>query len=126
MVIGERIKQRREERGIKLSELARRAGVSKAYLSALEKGASKRPSADILYKIASALGTSVADLMGRTLQVAEEERQIPPGLYELALSENLSEEEINMLKSIKYRGKSPQTKDDWKFLYESIKRSVGR
>ena len=30
-----------------------------------------------------------------------------------------------MLAGIRYRGLQPGTKDDWRYLYESIRRSVG-
>ena len=36
--VGSRIRQRREERGLLAIELAKRAGVSKSYLSELEAG----------------------------------------------------------------------------------------
>ena len=49
---------------------------------------------------------------------------IAQGLRNLALTENLSEEEVRMLAQITYRGHRPDTADDWRFLYESIKRSM--
>ena len=34
-------------------------------------------------------------------------------------------EDIQMLANIRYRGRQPQTKEDWNFIYEAIVKSVG-
>lgn len=66
--VGERIQQRREAAGLLAIELARRAGVSKSYLSELESNEKASPSADVLYRIADVLGTTIPDLLGRPEQ----------------------------------------------------------
>ncbi|HEX6480908.1 MAG TPA: hypothetical protein VF043_18865 [Ktedonobacteraceae bacterium] len=48
----------------------------------------------------------------------DELTDIPQGLRNLALTENLSEEEVRMLAQITYWGHHPDAVDDWKFLYE--------
>jgi transcriptional regulator with XRE-family HTH domain len=55
------LKRRRLERAISLSELARRAGVSKATLSSLERG-SGNPSVDTVWALAKALNVPFGDL----------------------------------------------------------------
>jgi transcriptional regulator with XRE-family HTH domain len=55
------LKRRRLERAISLSELARRAGVSKATLSSLERGAGN-PSVDTVWALARALNVPFGDL----------------------------------------------------------------
>jgi transcriptional regulator with XRE-family HTH domain len=70
---GERIRALRAQRGISLSELARRAGVGKATLSGLETGA-RNPTAETLYAIAGQLGVPLAMLLstpGEPLDVPE-------------------------------------------------------
>lgn len=62
--IGKHIRAARGVQGISLSELARRAGISKAYLSQLENAPDKKPSAEIVYRLALALKVAVTDLMG--------------------------------------------------------------
>ena len=52
--VGPRVTALRQERGLSLSEVARRAGVGKATLSGLEAG-TRNPTLDTLYAIASAL-----------------------------------------------------------------------
>ena len=53
--------QKRQERGISLSELARRSGVSKATLSGLERGTGN-PSIDTVWLLAEALNAHFGDL----------------------------------------------------------------
>ncbi|WP_042386244.1 helix-turn-helix domain-containing protein [Streptacidiphilus melanogenes] len=70
---GERIRALRAQRGISLSELARRAGVGKATLSGLETG-TRNPTAETLYAIAGQLGVPLAMLLstpGEPLDVPE-------------------------------------------------------
>ena len=121
-MLGERIKQRREEKGLTAADLARRASLSKGYLSEIESGRAPRPSAEILYQIAVALGTTVADLLGKEVRPASQ--AIPASLREFAEDANLPQEDVQMLAQIRFRGEQPSTVDDWRYLYESIKRSI--
>ncbi|MFI6511567.1 helix-turn-helix domain-containing protein [Streptosporangium sp. NPDC050855] len=66
-VLGERLRGLRHERGEKLSETARRAGVSPQYLSEIERGV-KEPSSEMIAAVAGALDVTLVDL---TLAVAE-------------------------------------------------------
>jgi XRE family transcriptional regulator of biofilm formation len=52
-VIGDRVKKLRIERDVSLSELAGKAGVSKSYLSSLERNRQQNPSIHFLEKIAN-------------------------------------------------------------------------
>lgn len=60
--VGRRVRLARESRGMDQSELARKAGVSAAYVNRLEIGTYKRPSALKLSAIAAALGLRLVDL----------------------------------------------------------------
>jgi transcriptional regulator with XRE-family HTH domain len=124
-VVGERIRQRREELGWSLSRLAEEANVSKGYIWSIEKGDTKaRPSGETLYRIADALGVTMSDLLGRQLLVgASNER--PPELLKFAKREQLPETDIEMLASINFRGKRPASEKDWEFIYRAIRASVG-
>lgn len=66
--VGGRIRRRREAVGLRAAELARRASISKAYLSELESNEKARPSADLLYRIAAVLQTTIPDLLGKPEQ----------------------------------------------------------
>lgn len=57
-----RMKQIRKERGITLTSVSEKTGISVGYLSHLENGTRKNPSIEIMDKIAKALGKSVFDV----------------------------------------------------------------
>ncbi|MDQ0224896.1 helix-turn-helix domain-containing protein [Metabacillus niabensis] len=65
-MVGERLKELRLEKGYSISELAELAGVSKSYLSYIERDVQKNPSLQFLKKIASTLEIDVEDLLGST------------------------------------------------------------
>lgn len=126
MALSDQIRTRRQAQSLSLAELARRARISKGYLHQLETSADEtRPSADILYRIAFALGTSVGELLEKRIIPGDDELpDIPESLREFALASRLDDEDVKMLARIKYKGARPRSMDDWRFLYESIKRSV--
>ncbi|UAL46946.1 helix-turn-helix domain-containing protein [Sutcliffiella horikoshii] len=62
-MIGERIRKLRKSKGYSLSELAEKAGVSKSYLSYLERDLQTNPSLQFLQKISISLGTNIEYLL---------------------------------------------------------------
>jgi transcriptional regulator with XRE-family HTH domain len=122
MTLGERVRQRREEKGLSLSALARASKVSKGYLSQIENDAAPRPSGDTLFKMATSLGTTVADLLGREME--PQSREVSPVLLQFAREANLPETDVQMLALIRYRGEQPRSVADWRYLYESIQRTI--
>lgn len=120
---GERIRQRRTEKNIALAELARRADLSKGYLHAIETGTTQSPSAEILFRIANELGTTIADLLGEP-PAPTFSPDVPDKLREFAVTEKLTEADVKMLARIQYRGKRPESVDDWRYIFESIKRTL--
>lgn len=70
MTTGQRIRQRREERGIKQSELARQIGASKQSLYKYEMGIVDNIPLSIIEKIAFALNCSPAYLAGWSEEVS--------------------------------------------------------
>lgn len=62
-VIGERIRQLRQERKMSISELAEKAGVAKSYLSSIERNLQTNPSILFIEKISHVLGVTVNDLI---------------------------------------------------------------
>jgi transcriptional regulator with XRE-family HTH domain len=125
--VGDRIKQRREELGLPLSHLSEIAKVSRSYLHEIENGQSVMPSAEHLYNIAEALGTSVAVLLGKRTNpnAGESDIEIPASLREFAKDAGLTEEEVHRLACIKYRNRQPKRVEDWAFIHEAIKRAIG-
>lgn len=60
--MGLKLKLKRIERGFKQGELAEKVGISRYYLSALERGKSKNPSIELMTKISKALNADVKEL----------------------------------------------------------------
>lgn len=65
--LGPRLRALRERAGLTVEALAEAASVSKGYLSRLENGL-KTPSIAVLLRLADALGTGVAELLGERLE----------------------------------------------------------
>jgi transcriptional regulator with XRE-family HTH domain len=123
--LADQIRTRRTERGLSLAELARQARVSKGYLHELEtKTDGPRPSADVLYRLAFALGASVGELLEKDIPRVAELTDVPEALRAFALRAGLSEADLRMLAAIRFRGHQPRTARDWEYLYESIRRSI--
>lgn len=128
---GDRIRERREERGWTQEDLAGKAGMSKGFLSDLENN-KRNVSAAYVLKIANALGVSLDYLMRGETGQRESRRaavQIPSELSMAAQEMNLTYAETLMLldahnsvvarRSLKTT-KAP-TKEDWKRLHAAIK-----
>lgn len=58
-MIGDRVKQLRQEKKMSLTELADQAGVAKSYISSLERNLQSNPSIQFLEKIGAVLGVSI-------------------------------------------------------------------
>jgi transcriptional regulator with XRE-family HTH domain len=123
--IGARIKRYREDRGMSATELAEKAKVSKSYLSELEnpKDETQKPSADVLYRIADALGVAMSDLMGRPIITARRSKP-PASLLKFAKANpKIPKGDIEMLTQIQFRGEPPRTAERWEFIYQAIRNS---
>ena len=70
---GDKIRTLRKERGFTLEQLAERAGSSKSYIWELENRSPPRPSAELLSRIAAALGVTIEYLLDATGAVNEED-----------------------------------------------------
>lgn len=69
-MIGERIIQLRQERGLDQTELAERAGLPQPTVSRIENGQRRNPNAESMRRIASALNVKVDDLYPQPTEVA--------------------------------------------------------
>ncbi len=124
--VGQRIKRRREELKISLNQLSEKSGVAKGYLWELEddKGEKNvRPSADTLFKVAEALGTSAADLLGKKVKQPSI-IEVSDSLKSFAQKNNLPDSDVQMLAGIQFRGEKPENEADWQYIYESIRRTI--
>lgn len=62
-MIGDNIKRIRKRRGITLSELSQRSGISKSYLSNLERNIKSNPSVQVTQNIALVLQTEIDEII---------------------------------------------------------------
>lgn len=96
-MIGERIKSLRRKKRYSITELAKRAGVSKSYLSYLERDVQKNPSLQFLTKIAETLDTSIEYLLGEDKRPVKPKEQLDNEwtlLLQKAIGEGLSKEDF--------------------------------
>ena len=63
-MMGDELRESRERAGLTQEELSFRAGLSRPYISQLERNL-KSPTIDTLFLICDALGISAAELIGR-------------------------------------------------------------
>ena len=127
--LAERLRDFRERAELSLGDLAEITGVSKGYLSQLERGQAANPSVDVLGKLAQGLGAQASELLGEEATTAEGHPKLPRGLAGLlqeaeGRGSSIPPEDVNMLLHIRYRGKTPTTKEDWALLYDFIRRIV--
>ncbi|MCL6452817.1 MAG: helix-turn-helix domain-containing protein [Alicyclobacillus sp.] len=82
-MIGPVIQRLRMERNLSLSELAERAGISKSYLSSIERDIQGNPSIQILEKICHVLGVSLPELLNAESQMEQEMASLDPDWLEI-------------------------------------------
>jgi transcriptional regulator with XRE-family HTH domain len=131
MSLAKKIREERKKAGLTLDDLADKAGLSKTYLWELEQDADgvKRPSADMVLKIADALSLTIADLMGLpTVKVQKETVNIPKSLIDfrdqqLTMGNKLSDKDLRELAGMSFRGGQPRTAEDWFAVYLAFARS---
>lgn len=118
-MIGERIKQLREVKGYSITKLADLAGVSKSYLSYIERNVQNNPSLQVLAKIAFHLDTNIEYLLGEELspkvrvdEVLDEEWH---SIIRNAVDEGMSKGDFRALKELvrsnKWREERSQNKE---------------
>ena len=131
MTIAHRVRNGREALGWSLEDLARQAAVSKSYLWQLESGRSANPSMEVLIRIAEALDTTIAALLG-TEGVRAADEGWSDDEPDSSLSDFLSErrrsgypvpqEDVRVLQSIQKRGEHPVSSEDWELLLKVIRK----
>jgi transcriptional regulator with XRE-family HTH domain len=132
MSLAKRIHQERERAELTLDQLAEKAQVSKTYLWELEKDTKgyKKPSADVLLRIAQALSISIADLLSLPAVHVDETRiDLSPSLIEFCdwmkkIGEPLADTDVRDLATMRFRGGQPRSKDDWHDLFRILKRAT--
>ena len=89
-MVGDKIKNMREKRGLTIIELSTKSGISKSYLSSIERGIQKNPSIQVLNKLSDALGISSNQLLCCKADIDDEWLQ----LVKMAIEEGLTKQEF--------------------------------
>jgi transcriptional regulator with XRE-family HTH domain len=119
---GRQVLTRRKEMGWSQEELGELAGISRNYVSFIERGEADSVSMKVIHQLAVAFGVTSAQLTG------ESEDQtivmIPPELRKFGLENNLSYEAIDKLAKIPRRGREPRTVEEWQVIYDAISQFI--
>lgn len=125
--LGENIRLARTGRGWSLSDLADASGISKSYISDLENGVAGRPNIQYVFSIARAMDTTLDRLLeGAVSSSGVDERastavtDLPPGLAELRNEMNLSDDDVERLATMHFRGNRPRDKEGWRYLLNTL------
>lgn len=118
-MIGERIKSLRRKKQYSITELAKRAGVSKSYLSYIERDVQKNPSLQFLTKIAGTLDTSMEFLLGEEEKSGSLSEDMLDNewttLLQKAIDEGLSKEDFREFQNfVRYRNWQNEQEDKMK------------
>ncbi len=116
--LGHRVSKKRRDLELSQEVLAERAGISRNYLSIIERGDANNISMDVLNRVAAALETTSTELLGKK---GQGDILIPPTLREFGVKEGLSFEVVDRLARIPRRGQEPKTVEGWRKLYQVIK-----
>jgi XRE family transcriptional regulator, regulator of sulfur utilization len=125
MKLHERLKEVRTQRGLTLLQVKEQSGLSVSYVSDLERGRTSGPSLETLDKLATCYQMTTADLIsgiegwGETTLAA-----LPNGLAELLTDETIDAEAARDLSRVEFRGKRPQTREEWYELYLYLRRMM--
>lgn len=116
--LGRQVLMRRKELDLTQGELAEQAGISRNYVSLIERGEARNVSVNVLHELATVLGTTPAELSG---QSGWADTLIPPTLREFALQKDLSFGIVDRLARLPMRGKEPRTVEEWEQLYDLVR-----
>jgi len=98
---GKKIRDLRLKRGLSLTELSRLSGVSKSYLSFIERGKQTNPSLEVIEKISKALKIDLQTLItSQTKNIKNSGPEIDKEVIQLALemsNSNIDKEKLRQL-----------------------------
>jgi transcriptional regulator with XRE-family HTH domain len=128
MTLAKRMAELRDKAGLSIDELAKKAGISKTYVWELEKDetGSKKPSADVLLRLAAALSSTIAELLALPMVTIQHTAvELPPALLQLQdrlkkQGNPLTDQDLRDLAGTRFRGGQPRTVDEWNQLYLTL------
>ncbi len=116
---GQQVRDRRLQEDLSQEELAKKIGISRNYLSQIERGQATNLSWQVREKLTDVLGLKEPETSTMS------ETQLPSSLVIFAQSKHLPPDDVLMLARLKYRGQQPTTPEKWELLYSVIKLTVG-
>jgi len=116
--LGRQVLTRRKEKGWSQEELGGLAGISRNYVSLIERGEAESVSMKVVNQLAVAFGVTAAQLTDESGE--QSMTMIPPELRKLGLDNKLSYEAIDKLARIPRRGQEPKSIKEWQELYDAI------
>jgi len=117
--LGRQVLAKRKETGLSQEKLGEKAGISRNYVSQIERGEADSISIKVINKLAVALGVSPAQLTGEVS--SQSMAMIPQSLRDFGYQDNVSYKAIDKLANLTNRGKEPKTVEEWRQLYDAIK-----
>jgi transcriptional regulator with XRE-family HTH domain len=125
MKLHERLKEIRTQKGLTLVQVKEQSGLSVSYLSDLERGRTTSPSLETLDKLANFYAMTATDLMSGIEGWGEATMaSLPAGLSDLVSDSTIDEDIARDLSRVEFRGKRPQTKEEWYELFLYLKRMM--
>lgn len=104
MLVGAKIKTLRIKKGFSINELSNKSGVSKSYLSYIERGIQKNPSLQVLAKLAHTLETNVEELLDNNYAAVDGIDEDWMSLVEEAIEEGITKEDFaGILEYVKFK-----------------------
>ncbi|MDD5368532.1 MAG: helix-turn-helix transcriptional regulator [Anaerolineaceae bacterium] len=130
MLLGEKLKAlRKNKHGLTLSEVSEKANLSVSFLSDVERGRTK-PSLDTLEKLANFYQVPMSELVevNDDRPPLSDKDLMPKGLQELIKEDGELEPDIvDIMLRMEHRAKiKPETKEQWRNYYHSLKWMMGR
>jgi transcriptional regulator with XRE-family HTH domain len=125
--LGQKVRERRRSEGLSQEELAKAVGISRNYLSQIERGQATNLSWQVMERLTSVLGlqgeqSGILASGTETSAIAD----LPASLAEFAQTAGLPPDDVQMLARLKYRGQQPTTPEKWELLYNVIKMTVAK
>lgn len=115
---GDRVRRARERKGETQDALATRLGISRTYLSHIEGGRAQN--------LSFRLATTLADELGIETPATDIVRSpVSASLRRYAEQEGLSDDIVQTLAGVQYRGQRPDTEDQWRILHQLIRATIG-
>jgi transcriptional regulator with XRE-family HTH domain len=125
---GAAIRAARQREGLTQADLAKKAGISRPYMSSIEQGGAAQLSLRVAWALCDALGLRAPVDLGVTPVAVENsdpaEPGVPPSLEAFAEAEGLGPADIQMLAGITYRGRQPTEPWQWRVIHRVIAASL--